>query len=60
MLSLILFTTGRHISLLCKLFNSSTVVFLSSVMLVCISVVAPLDVLDSVIVEMSVETINIK
>ena len=59
-LLLILFTTGRYISLPCKLFNKSTVVSLSAVVLVCISVVAPLDVVDSVIVEISVETINVK
>ena len=43
----------------CKLFDNSADVSLSLVVLVCISVVAPLDVEDSIIVEMSVETANI-
>ena len=41
-------------------FDNSTAVCLSSVVLVCISVAAPLDVVDSVIVETPVETINVK
>ena len=47
-------------SLPCKLFDNFTAVLLSSVVLVCITVVVPLNVVDSVIVEISVETINVK